>query len=260
MKGPVPRPMPVNPAIFAGPAAFLALFLPVSMFATEPYPGGPSPVSSSDPERATLAAARVKPLLQPELEHLRLRVGSPVFLRIFKESAELELWMQPSSGGPFTLFRTYRIARHSGSPGPKTREGDGQAPEGFYFVTTKSLNSQSKFHLSFDLGYPNEYDRAHERTGSHLMVHGKRVSIGCYAMTDDSIEQIYTLVSAALRQGQPFVRVHCFPFRFTGDRLTRETHSPWHDFWSNLRDGYLAFEESRSPPDIVVRDRRYVVR
>lgn len=226
----------------------------------DPYPGGPSPVSSSAPDRAVQAAARVGPLLRPELAKLGLEIGDPVFLRIFKESSELELWMQPSAGQPFQHFRTYRIASYSGSLGPKTRQGDLQAPEGFYSVTRSSLNPGSSYHLSFNLGYPNEYDRAHDRTGSLLMVHGKAVSIGCYAMTDDSIEQLYTLVNAALRRGQRAVHVHCFPFRFTGERLTRETASPWHDFWENLREGDLAFEKNRIPPGIAVHNRRYVTR
>lgn len=230
------------------------------MTSADPYPGGPSPVPSDAPDRATQAARRVAPLLQPELARLHLRSGAPVFLRIFKESAELELWMAPAPAKPFVLFRNYRIGCFSGSLGPKLREGDGQAPEGFYAVARKALNPLSRYHLSFDLGYPNEYDQAWDRTGSALMVHGKRVSIGCYAMTDDSIEQIYTLVDAALQHGQPFVRVHCFPFRFTAERLARESASPWHGFWLNLQEGYTAFERSHLPPDIAVRDRRYVVR
>lgn len=225
-----------------------------------PYPGGPSPVSSTAPDRAGQAAARVRPVLQPELAKLGLQIGHPVFLRVFKESSELELWMQTPGGKSFTLFRTYRVACWSGTLGPKTREGDCQAPEGFYAVSKKSLNPASRYHLSFDLGYPNAYDTAHGRTGSALMVHGKAVSIGCYAMTDDSIEQIYTLVAAALARGQPFVRVHCFPFRLTEERLAQEVHSPCHAFWVNLREGFLAFEKSRVPPDIAVRNRRYMVR
>lgn len=226
----------------------------------DPYPGGPSPIPSDAPDRAVQAAGRVAPLLQPELARRHLRLGAPVFLQIFKDSSELELWMQPAAGQPFVLFRNYRIAFFSGSLGPKLREGDGQAPEGFYHVPRNALNPLSRYHLSFDLGYPNAYDRAWDRTGSALMVHGKTVSIGCYAMTDDSIEQIYALVDAALRHGQPFVRVHALPFRLTEERLARETGSPWHGFWANLREGYAAFEQTRLPPDIAVRGRRYVVR
>lgn len=237
-----------------------AAFLRPPMTFADPYPGGPSPVNSSDPDRASLAAARVRPLLQPVLVKARLQIGDPVFIRIFKESKELEVWMKPARDPSFRLFRSYRIASFSGSLGPKIREGDCQAPEGFYHIGKKSLNPRSAYHLSFDLGYPNDYDRAHGRTGSALMVHGKAVSIGCYAMTDDSIEQIFTLVSAALNQGQPFVRVHCFPFRLTEERLASEAASPWRDFWKNLREGHQAFEQTHLPPEIVALNRRYVVK
>jgi len=237
----------------------LLLFLGLSVTVAEIYPGGSSPISSRAENRAAKAAERVRPLLQPPLDSLGLELGNPVFLRIFKETSELEVWLQPASGKPFRLFRTYHIATFSGSLGPKTKQGDLQAPEGFYYVPRRSLNPHSRFHLSFNLGYPNAYDRSHGRTGDFLMVHGKRVSIGCYAMTDDSIEQIYTLAEAALDHGQRFFRVHCFPFRMTDERMAQAKASPWFSFWSNLREGYHAFEETKIPPNILVRDQRYVV-
>src|SRR5690606_1136783 len=135
------------------------------------------------------------------------------------------------------FFKAYEIARFSGNLGPKLKEGDRQAPEGFYQVRSEQLNPQSKFHLSFNLGFPNAYDQSHGRTGTYLMVHGDQVSTGCYAMTDARIEEIYTLVDAALKGGQSAVRVHCFPFRFTNSRLSQvsETHR-WRSFWENLKE------------------------
>jgi len=120
------------------------------------------------------------------------------------------------------------------------------------------MNPMSRFHLSFDLGYPNAYDRYYGRTGSALMVHGDCVSIGCYAMTDPGIEEIYALADAALRGGQPFFRVHIFPFRRTPDRIRRSRGSRWWEVWRNLQEGYAFFEREGRPPDVNVREGRYV--
>lgn len=196
------------------------------------------------------------PDLQPDLDAQRLALGAPIFVRIFKHEAELELWVADATG-TLRLLRTYPICAHSGALGPKLREGDLQAPEGFYFVKTSQLNPNSRYHLAFNIGYPNAYDRAHERTGSAIMVHGDCVSIGCFAMTDAVIEDIYAFAAAALEHGQPFFRVHIFPFRMTDDAMAINRDNPWFDFWTNLKEGYDYFEDHGAPPDVQVHDRRY---
>lgn len=206
--------------------------------------------------RAQQAAARVTPALQRDLAPLGLKLGAPAFVRIFKREAELELWLA-NPAGDYRLFRTYPICRYSGALGPKQREGDNQAPEGFYRVARGQLNPASRFHLAFNLGYPNAYDRARGYTGDFLMVHGNCVSIGCYAMGDAAIEEIYTVVDAALRAGQPAFEVHAFPFRLEAAALAAEHASPWFDFWSGLQPGYDAFERTRRPPRVAVQGQRY---
>ena len=125
------------------------------------------------------------------------------------------------------------------------------------------MNPNSRFHLSFNLGFPNAFDRAHGRTGSYLMVHGGRVSIGCYAMTDPGIEEIYTLVEAALAKGQASVPVHCFPFRMTEKRLAqahqRKSEKTWLAFWKQLAAADQAFSKDKRPPTIRVEGQRYQV-
>jgi murein L,D-transpeptidase YafK len=209
------------------------------------------------PQRAKAAADRVGPMLECDLAALGLRLGDPVFLRAFKEERELEAWVLHRESGKFVKFRTWPVAGISGDLGPKLAEGDGQVPEGFYFVPASGMKPDSVFHLAFNIGYPNAYDRHHGRTGSFIMIHGNRVSIGCLAMTDVKIEEIFTLCDAALKGGQKFFRVHLFPFRMTAERLKRETESPWHEFWQNLREGYDHFEKHRVPPDVDVVDGRY---
>lgn len=187
-----------------------------------------------------------------------LRLGSPIFMRIFKQERVLEIWVQEPDKNTFKLFKTYSIAAFSGTLGPKFAEGDYQAPEGFYFVPPRMMNPNSRFHLSFNLGYPNAYDLAHNRTGSALMVHGNRVSIGCYAMTDALIEEIYTIADSALSAGQPFFRVHSFPFRMSDGNLTKHNASPHFSFWQNLHEGYEIFEKTRIPPNVAVDNLSYV--
>ena len=194
--------------------------------------------------------------LPTRLAAKELRQGQPVYLRIFKQEAILELWMQGDQG--WRLFQSYPICRFSGDLGPKLKHGDRQAPEGFYQVTSAQLNPNSRHHLSFNLGFPNEYDRAHGRTGSFLMVHGGCTSIGCYAMTDPAVDDIYGLVSAALRNGQRNVDVHAFPFRMTETNMARHAPSRWIDFWRDLKAGYDLFEKGGRVPAITIADKRYV--
>ncbi|MEN9975723.1 MAG: hypothetical protein RLZZ282_1729 [Verrucomicrobiota bacterium] len=149
-------------------------------------------------------------------------------------------------------FIIYSIAAASGELGPKTAEGDGQVPEGFYFVPPAAMNPASQFHLAFNIGYPNEYDRSHQRSGSAIMVHGNCVSIGCLAMTDAKIEEIYTLCTAAQEGGQPYFRIHLFPFRMTTARLQAGAGTTNDEFWQNLKQGYDIFEQSHVPPEVTV--------
>lgn len=226
------------------------------LFATPAlFPPCPAGVSVPSSPRSRSTARRVLPRLQEELRAAKLETGRPVFLRIFKHTSELELWM--AARPAYLLFRTYRICAISGFLGPKQQQGDRQAPEGFYRVLPHYLNPASRFHLSFDLGYPNEYDLAWSRTGGTIFVHGNCVSNGCFAMTDPAIEEIYLLVEAALTGGQPYVPVHIFPFRM--DRHHRNLlDGAWcANFWLELKPAYDYFETHRRPPVMEVRNRRY---
>jgi murein L,D-transpeptidase YafK len=207
--------------------------------------------------RAAAARQRVLPVLEKRLSAQGLAVGDEVFIRILKQEAELELWMRPKARQRFVLSHRYPICTFSGQLGPKTRQGDGQAPEGFYSVRRGQLNPASSYHLSFNLGYPNAYERAQGWTGDYLMVHGNCVSIGCYAMGDAAIEEIYTLVEAALIGGQTAVSVHAFPFRLDAAHEAQRIESPHAGFWAQLAAGYRSFEAQQVPPRVSVRDGRY---
>lgn len=199
--------------------------------------------------RAKKVLARVAPRLEVELKTKGLSLGSPIFVRILKDPGLMEMWIQ-APDGKFQIFKSYKICFYSGDLGPKQKEGDMQSPEGFYEVKARQLNPGSRFHLSFNLGYPNAYDRAHKRTGKALMVHGNCVSIGCYAMTDKFIEEIYTLAYSALTNGQPSFQVHSFPFALTESNLRKHPKSRWIVFWRNLKTGYDIFESDKRPPAV----------
>jgi murein L,D-transpeptidase YafK len=92
------------------------------------------------------------------------------------------------------------------------------------------------------------------------MVHGNCVSIGCFAMTDDGIEEIYALAEAALARAQRSVPVHVFPFRMTDEHTQKHADSKWSQFWFELKPGYDTFEAKHVPPDVGVNGGRYVVR
>lgn len=255
---PIPMPpptpsaaAPVPPAITPEPSSPPS---PVPFPFSPPLPALPPAAPVSKEERLEEVKGRVLPLLVPDLAQRGLSLGNPVFIRIFKESGELEVWVKPKSSATFKPWRKWPIAAMSGTLGPKLKEGDRQAPEGFYSVGRQALNPRSTYHLSFNIGYPNAYDRAHQRTGSFIMVHGNAVSIGCYAMTDPVIEWIYLVVEAALMAGQREVPVHVFPFRMTEQRMlqARQEHPALLPFWTMLKAGYTAFETTSRPPEIRV--------
>ena len=207
--------------------------------------------ATSHAGRAEDAANRVLPALERDAKVLNLQIGAPVFIRIFKQDAVLELWLKGAQR--YQLFRSYPICAFSGALGPKTREGDGQAPEGVYQVKQEQMNPASRFHLSFNLGYPNAYDQAHGYTGAALMVHGDCVSIGCYAMTDAKIEEIYTLMARAFGGGQQSIPVHAFPFRLTQAALGAHSNHLFAEFWQELAPIYQAFEDTAVPPRVRVQ-------
>jgi murein L,D-transpeptidase YafK len=199
----------------------------------------------------------------PDLDRIDQRLashgvslGAPVYIRIFKLESELELWVEKD--GRFVRFATYPICLWSGRLGPKLREGDRQAPEGFYTVAAEQLNPNSVMHRSFSLGFPNLYDQTHGRTGSFLMVHGGCASVGCYAVTHPVVDEIWRMVTAALDQGQPRFPVHVFPFRMTERNIKLRRGSRWEDFWAELKKGYDLFERSHVPPVVSVCKGHYV--
>lgn len=201
-----------------------------------------------------------KPLPAQLVQSMRAKgmsTTSPIMVRIFKEESVLEVWKKKDTGR-YGLAASYDICKWSGELGPKFTEGDRQAPEGFYTVRPHQMNPQSSYHLSFNIGFPNSYDRAHGRTGQHLMVHGACSSAGCYSMTDEQVEQIYAFARDAFRGGQTEFQIQAFPFRMTAENMARYRNDPNYEFWKMLKVGYDHFEITKVPPKVDVCGGRYV--
>lgn len=222
-------------------------------------------VAASAALLAACAQTEIPPHLRPLSKETMMLLGkkgieasSPIFIRIFKEESELEVWKQRADGHYYHV-KSYPICNWSGDLGPKVRQGDKQAPEGFYSVPRQQMNPNSQYHLAFNLGFPNAYDKSLGRTGDFLMVHGKCRSAGCYAMTDGLIEEIYALARESFIGGQEAIPVHAFPFRMTDANMARQMKSEHFGFWKTLKEGYDFFEKTRMVPTVAVCQRQYVV-
>jgi murein L,D-transpeptidase YafK len=246
------------------------LLAEASAEAPEAQAAAPQAAAAPAPAEQQVAALAPEPTLKPappgsfdrtDQPPPRFNMGAPAYVRIFKKEGELELWLKVNNR--YTLYRTFPICKWSGHLGPKLKEADYQSPEGFYAVSAKQLNPHSNYFRAFNVGYPNAFDKQNGRTGGLVMVHGACKSVGCFAMTDKGVEEIYGFVSAALSSGQREVPVHIFPFRMTDAALQKETTASgwmsfisedaiagkeWVAFWKNLKEGYDRFEANHEPP------------
>lgn len=200
-------------------------------------------------EENTLFHLNSKPTTQPD---------SSIFIQIFKQEGVLELY-QKTAVGKYKLVKTYPICKFSGGLGPKKIEGDLKSPEGFYQITRSQLNPNSRYYRSINLGFPNEFDKTQGYSGNYLMIHGSCVSVGCYAMTDKSMGEIYQTVEQALQNGQPAVDVSIYPFRMTKMNMLRYRNSTHYAFWKQLQPAYDYFERTGKPAEISVTLGKYHV-
>lgn len=239
----------MNPALLAqfrgAVAAAVCAFALSGCVADDPPVLGPKHLQPLSPQTLAL------------IEQKGMRRESPILLRIFKEESEIEIWKQTKTGR-YELLKSFPICRWSGELGPKIAEGDRQAPEGFYSVTPELMNPRSNYYLAFNLGFPNEFDRANDRTGSYLMVHGACSSAGCYSMTDEQIGEIFALARESFDGGQLAFQVQAYPFRMTARNLARHRLNPNLEFWRMLKDGSDYFEVTKLPPKVDVCEKRYV--
>ncbi|OOQ60177.1 L,D-transpeptidase family protein [Mucilaginibacter pedocola] len=230
------------------PKLFFVLFL--SLFTLN------KPADLPDSKRASDVRNTVWPKLQTELAEAGFNSNYRIYLRIFKQSNEFEVWAK--KGSTYALFKRYDICFYSGGLGTKTKRGDGKSPEGFYTIGPKQLNPVSNYHLAINIGYPNQLEQQNGYTGDAIMIHGHCASIGCYAMTDARIEEIYTLVYKALQAGQDKVSLDIFPFRMDNAHMQAFATSTALPFWKTMKPGYDLFEKKHVPAAAKVVRKRYV--
>jgi murein L,D-transpeptidase YafK len=246
-----------HPRSFAvtGRTQFRALVTSVALAASVALAG----CNSDEISLANNAKANqpVPPKLVADMTAKDMDMNSPILVRLFKTEAELEVWKQNRSG-QFALLKTYPICRWSGDLGPKVREGDRQAPEGFYSITPGQMNPQSAYYLSFNTGYPNAFDKALGRSGSQLMVHGDCSSRGCYAMTDEQIAEIYSLGRESFFGGQRAFQFQAYPFKMTPVNMAKHRNNPNMPFWKMIKEGNDHFEVTRQEPKVEFCENKYV--
>lgn len=186
-----------------------------------------------------------------------------IFVRIFKSENIVEVWGNSASKQPYKLLKTIPICSASGVLGPKRRQGDLQVPEGFYHINT--FNPYSQFHLSMQINYPNASDHilgSGGNLGGDIFIHGQCVSIGCVAITDPRIDELYYICSKMSQNGQTRIPVHIFPCRLSDFKLKilekmYSAQSKKYQLWKNLQQGYLFFQSQKQVPIFEVNEKGY---
>ena len=212
---------------------------------------------NANPSMAAKALKPIPPKTLTVMSDKNMSKESPILIRLFKQESELEVWKEDSTGR-MALLKTFPVCRWSGDLGPKIREGDRQAPEGFYTITQANMNPASSYYLAVNMGFPNAYDKANDRTGNFLMIHGDCSSRGCYAMTDEQIGEIYALARESFFGGQRAFQIQAYPFRMTPQNMAKHRSNPNMPFWKMLKEGYDHFEVTKIEPKVDVCDKRYV--
>lgn len=230
------------------PKQILLLLLSLILMGnTKPYP--------PDSKRAADIRAKVWPSLQKQMKNMGLQDDQPIYVRVFKENNLLEIWIK--SGREYKLFNKYIICYYSGGLGTKTKTGDNKCPEGYYAIKPAQLNPVSNYRLAVNIGYPNKLEQQLGYTGNSIMIHGYCASIGCYAMNDQQIEEIYTLIYEALLHGQQSIELNIYPFKMDTENMRLHADSPYFTFWKSLKGGYEIFEKTHVPAVVSVVNKRY---
>jgi murein L,D-transpeptidase YafK len=184
-------------------------------------------------------------------EHKIENLNVDIYLRIFKQEKILELWAKPKTDKKYSHIKDYEICASSGELGPKRAQGDGQTPEGFYFINR--FNPYSNFYLSLGLNYPNQADLkviGNAAPGGDIFIHGNCVTIGCIPITDDKIKELYLIAIEAKSHGQEKIPVHVFPCKLTEGKMAelKSLNPNLLPFWISLKAGFDYFEKYFTVP------------
>lgn len=201
--------------------------------------------------------------LQKELALTGVKGPFKLYIAAYKSEGKLEVWLQSGKDKRYQLFKNYTFCAHSGTLGPKVKEGDLQTPEGFYYIDV--FNPTSSFYLSLGVDYPNSIDKLRsgkEKPGGDIYIHGNCVTVGCIPLTDEMIKEVYVLAVEAKDAGQQQIPVSIFPFKMTDDNLKKHIaqYPKQTAFWQNLQPGYTYFEKYKTLPIIDQVKENYVIR
>lgn len=182
-----------------------------------------------------------------------------LYIRSFKYDRIMEIWVKGDDKEPFRFLKSYPICMQSGAIGPKRMEGDFQVPEGFYYIN--ELNPNSNYHLSLGINYPNVSDRILSDSlhpGGEIYIHGNCVSVGCIAINDLPIEELYIMAAHVKANAQDFIPVHVFPAKFdvkkSMEYLAQSTkdNEELKKFVLNLKEAFDFFEAKKQLPVISI--------
>jgi murein L,D-transpeptidase YafK len=204
------------------------------------------------------AIGRTRGRLQFSYDDLGLRFGAPLYLRLIKDQKRLEVWVQ-RRGGDYVRLRAYRICGTSAEPGPRQGSAVPWQPEGFYTLGATSLRPSPIAYLGIDIGWPNAFDRAQGWVGGTSLLQAGCASQPHFGLTDQDLEEVYTLVHGALAGGQASVPLHIFPFAMGALTMLTRRNGPNTAFWRSLAPAWQAFERTKRPPQVRISGRRYIV-
>lgn len=202
--------------------------------------------------------------LRKDLTRQQFAEDYEIFMVAYKEEGKFQLWCKNPDEAEYRLFKTYDFCEHSGTLGPKVKEGDLQTPEGFYKVNV--FNPESSFYLSLGINYPNKVDLARTgktvKPGGDIYIHGNCVTVGCIPLTDDKIKEVYLLALFAKGGRKHEIPVYIFPFKMTASKMKKYTAQfPQHAaFWETLQLAYQKFEQNKTLPHIKESKGVYLVK
>ncbi len=199
-------------------------------------------------QRVRVAYKEKEAVITTDLQKKKITVDSlNILINIYKAEKQLELWVKNKKDTSYQLLKSYAICSMSGGLGPKRKQGDYQVPEGFYHISV--FNPSSSYYLSMGINYPNSADKilCSDNTGGDIFIHGDCCSIGCVAITDNQIKELYLFALEAFNNRQTKIPVYIFPTRLNSERYNilnaaYADKKPLITLWNQLKKGYDKFQ------------------
>jgi hypothetical protein len=217
---------------------------------------GPSQtISLSAAARASIARSNTR--LGFALDDSGIDWAAPVFLRLIKNTGRLEVWMVRNNR--FVLFRRFKVCGDSDvSPGPRLSAAPNRVPEGIYRINANSLSVRTGRYLGVGIGWPTAVDRSFgaRLPDGAVLLDGRCAGNGSIGLTDQDMEEVYTLLWAALQAGQSVIQFHIYP-KPMGQNLDPETMAGYERFYRDLSSIWDAGGGQGNPPSVITTAKGY---